>query len=157
MIDPALWFGIHELIGAYAHCIDEDRLEDWPDLFVEDGRYVVTNRENHEAGLPHGVIYATSRGMLVDRITALRVANVFEPHRYRHVVGPLRIESCEDGVARVASNFLVVRIMQDGESMLFASGRYLDRIDTNSAPFRFRERIVVADSRKIDTLLVIPL
>jgi 3-phenylpropionate/cinnamic acid dioxygenase small subunit len=157
MIDPTLWFGIHELIGAYAHCIDEDRLEDWPGLFVEDCRYVVTNRENHEAGLPHGVIYATSRGMLVDRITALRVANVFEPHRYRHVVGPIRVEGCEDGIARVSTNFLVVRIMHDGDSALFASGRYLDRIDVRAAPFRFRERIVVADSQKIDTLLVIPL
>jgi 3-phenylpropionate/cinnamic acid dioxygenase small subunit len=157
MTDPSVWFGVHELNGAYAAAIDEDRLEAWPDFFAEDARYVVTNRENHEAGLPHGVIYATSRGMLVDRITALRQANVFEPHRYRHVVGPIRVESCDGGIARASANFLVLRIMHDGETALFASGRYLDRIDVTSTPYRFLERIVVTDSQKIDTLLVIPL
>jgi anthranilate 1,2-dioxygenase small subunit len=157
MTDPALWFGVHELIASYAECIDEGRLEEWPDLFVENARYVITNRENHEAGLPHGVVYATSRGMLVDRVTALREANVYEAHGYRHVVGPIRVEACEGGVARVRSNFLVVRVMEGGETALFATGRYLDRIDVSGTPYRFIERIVVADSRRIDTLLVIPL
>ncbi len=47
--------------------------------------------------------------------------------------------------------------MHDGVTTLFATGRYLDRIDIASAPFRFSERIVVLDSDKIDTLLAIPL
>ena len=59
--------------------------------------------------------------------------------------------------AVVHSNFLAVRIMHDGATMLFASGRYLDRIDVSATPFRFSERIVVLDSDKIDTLLAIPL
>jgi hypothetical protein len=40
---------------------------------------------------------------------------------------------------------------------LFASGCYLDRIDVTATPFRFKERIVVLDSDKIDTLLAIPI
>ena len=47
--------------------------------------------------------------------------------------------------------------MHDGATTLFASGRYLDRIDIATIPFRFNERIVVLDSDKIDTLLAIPL
>jgi hypothetical protein len=50
-----------------------------------------------------------------------------------------------------------VRIMHDGEMALFAAGRYLDRIALTSQPYRFIERLVVLDSQKIDTLLVIPL
>jgi len=50
-----------------------------------------------------------------------------------------------------------VRVMHDGEMSLFAAGRYLDRIDVTSQPYRFIERVVVLDSQKIDTLLVIPL
>jgi 3-phenylpropionate/cinnamic acid dioxygenase small subunit len=157
MDDTALGLGIHELIAAYVDCIDEDRLEDWPDFFVEQCRYVVTSRTSHEAGLPHGVMYAASRGMLVDRITALRQANIFEPHRYRHIVGPIHIDRVDETVARVRSNFIAVRIMHDGEMSLFAAGRYLDRIDLTSQPYRFIERLVVLDSQKIDTLLVIPL
>ena len=149
--------GIHELIAAYVDCIDEDRLEDWPDFFVEQCRYVITSRASHEAGLPHGVVYAASRGMLIDRVTALRQANIFEPHRYRHIVAPIRIERVDETVAQVCSNFIAVRIMHDGEMSLFAAGRYLDRIALTIQPYRFIERLVVLDSQKIDTLLVIPL
>ena len=157
MDDLAVRLGMHELLAAYIDCIDDDRLEEWPDFFTENCRYVITSRADHAAGLRHGVVYAASRGMLVDRVLALRKANIYEPHRYRHVVGPIRIRSVEDGVASVQSNFLAVRIMHDGEMTLFATGRYLDRIDVSSEPFRFIERIVVLDSHKIDTLLVIPL
>ena len=157
MADLAIRLGVHDLIAAYADCIDEDRLEDWPDLFVEQCRYLITSRASHEAGLRHGVVYAASRGMLVDRVTALRQANIYEPHRYRHIVGPIRVEQADATVAAARSNFIAVRIMHDGETSLFAAGRYLDRIDLTSRPYRFIERLVVLDSDKIDTLLVIPL
>jgi len=148
---------IEDLIAAYAELIDEDRLEEWPDLFGDPCRYLIISRANHEAGLRQGVMYAASRGMLLDRVFSLRRANIYEPHRYRHVVGPIRVKAVDGGVAVVHSHFLAVRIMHDGSSMLFASGRYLDRIDISKIPFRFNERIVVLDSDKIDTLLAIPL
>jgi 3-phenylpropionate/cinnamic acid dioxygenase small subunit len=157
MIDSAVREGIHELIAAYAECIDDDRLEKWPDFFVENCRYLITSRQSHEAGYRHGVVYAASRGMLVDRILALRRANIFEPHRYRHIVGPVRIDPVADGIAEVRSNFIAVRVMHDGEMSLFAAGCYLDRIAVSAEPYRFIERLVILDSDKIDTLLVIPL
>ena len=46
--------------------------------------------------------------------------------------------------------------MQDGDTMLFASGRYLDRIVLAPEP-QYEERVVVCDSRRFDTLLAIPL
>jgi 3-phenylpropionate/cinnamic acid dioxygenase small subunit len=149
--------GIDDLFAAYAECLDEDRLEDWPDFFTDPCKYLITSRADHAAGLPHGVVYAASRGMLVDRVTALREANIFEPHHYRHIQGPWRLGTVADGIAEARTNFFVLRIMHDGDTAMFASGRYLDRIDVSAAPFRFRERLVVLDSRKIDTLLVIPL
>jgi 3-phenylpropionate/cinnamic acid dioxygenase small subunit len=157
MDDIELRLGIDALNAAYADCIDDDRLEEWPDFFVEQGRYLITDRESHRAGLRHGVIYCASRAMAIDRVTALRRVLVYEPHRYRHIVGPARIDRIEGGVAEARANFLVVRIMHNGDSSLFATGRYLDRIDLAAQPFRFAERTVVLDSQKIDTLLVIPL
>jgi 3-phenylpropionate/cinnamic acid dioxygenase small subunit len=157
MDDTAVRLGIHELIAAYAECIDEDRLEEWPDFFVEKCHYLITSRQSHEAGYRHGVVYAASRRMLKDRVMALRRANIFEPHRYRHIVGPIRVGTIADGVAEARSNFITVRIMHDGEMSLFAAGRYLDQIDISAEPYRFIERLVVLDSQKIDTLLVIPL
>ena len=149
--------GIAELYAAYADCIDDDRLEEWPDFFVDQCRYLITDRESHEAGLRHGVIYCASRGMLTDRVISLRRVLMYEAHRYRHLVAPTRVLSIDGGVAEARSNFFVARIMHSGDTSLFATGRYLDRIDISRAPYRFIERLVVLDSPKIDTLLVIPL
>lgn len=149
--------GIETLYADYADCIDDNRLEEWPDFFVEDCRYLITSRDSHEAGLRHGVIYAASRGMLRDRVTTMRRVLMFEPHRYRHIVGTARLGVVRDGAVEARASFIAARIMHDGETGLFATGRYLDRIDTTTRPFRFIERLVVLDSPKIDTLLVIPL
>ena len=96
MDDLTLRLAIGDLNAAYADCIDDDRLEEWPDFFVENCRYLITDRNSHEAGLRHGIIYAASKGMLTDRVMAMRGANIFEPHRYRHLVGPARIDRVAD-------------------------------------------------------------
>ena len=157
IIDVSMRLGVAELIAAYGDCIDDDRLEEWPDFFVDQCRYLITDRESHDAGLRHGVIYCAGRGMLVDRVISLRRVLMYEAHRYRHLVGPTRILSLDDTAAEARSNFMVARIMHSGETALFATGRYLDRIDVTAQPYRFIERLVVLDSPKIDTLLVIPL
>jgi anthranilate 1,2-dioxygenase small subunit len=157
MDDLAIRLGIAELVAAYADCIDDDRLEEWPDFFTDPCRYLITDRESHAAGLRHGIIYCASRGMLVDRVVSLRRVLMFEKHRYRHVTAAPRIAAVAGGVAEARTSFAAVRIMHDGATSLFATGHYLDRIDVSAAPFRFQERLVVLDSQKIDTLLVIPL
>jgi anthranilate 1,2-dioxygenase small subunit len=157
MDDVAVRLGVQELIGEYAERIDEDRLEEWPELFADPCRYLVISRANHEAGMRQGVMYAATRGMLLDRVFSIRRANLFEPHRYRHVIGPIRVKEVKGDAAMVQSHFIVARIMHDGVTTLFATGRYLDRIDISTTSYRFSERIVVLDSDKIDTLLAIPL
>ncbi len=67
------------------------------------------------------------------------------------------VERLDPRTARAASNFQVVRIMHSGESVLFASGRYLDRIRIDGEHPQFEEKTVVLDSRSVDTLLAIPL
>jgi 3-phenylpropionate/cinnamic acid dioxygenase small subunit len=148
---------VQELNARYAQAIDDNLLESWPDFFLEDGRYVLTTAENVERELPLGLIYATSRAMLRDRIRSLRDANVYEPQRYRHVLGMPLVEPAEDGSVRARTSFLVVRIMHNGETMLFASGCYRDRVVLGADGARFAEKIVILDSRLIDTLLAIPL
>jgi 3-phenylpropionate/cinnamic acid dioxygenase small subunit len=145
------------LYADYAHCLDNDKLEDWPGFFTDDCRYRITSAENFEAGLPLGIVYATSKAMLVDRVMALRKANIYEPQRYRHMIGLLSIGPEESGVLSVVANFLVVRTMQDGAMTLFAAGRYEDRLARQGDAWKFAHKDVVLDSRQIDTLLAIPL
>src|SRR5260370_30840652 len=119
---------IQNLNARYGAAIDDDKLEAWPDFFTEDGRYRVTTAENFARGLPLGMIYATSRAMLRDRVHSLRDANVYEAQRYRHIIGLPLIEAEEGGAIAAKSSFMVARIMHTGETMLFATGRYLDRV-----------------------------
>jgi anthranilate 1,2-dioxygenase small subunit len=157
VIDAALRACIEDFLTDYAHAIDDGRIEDWPGFFTEDGFYQVIARESFEAGHPIGVMHCEGRGMMRDRVKALREANIFEPHVYCHLLGRPRIRQTAPGVYGARSNFNVVRTMQDGGSALFASGKYLDSIVFEGASPRLKERRAVLDSRRIDILLVLPL
>ena len=160
MIDTASQRAIEDLLAHYVHAIDDDRLEEWPDFFTEQGRYRITTAENHRAGLPLCIVQADSRAMMRDRIAALRHANIYEAQGYRHTVSATLSKALSANVFEAISNFTVVRIMHDGASMLFASGRYIDRIVIEGRldhAAQFEDRLVVIDSRRIDTLLAIPL
>ena len=154
-----LQFKVQDLNARYVLAIDDNRLEAWPDFFTGDGRYRVTTAENFERGLPLGMIHATSRAMLRDRVRSLRDANVYEAQRYRHLVGASVIEPLDGGLVQAHTSFMVVRTMHSGEMAMFAAGVYADRIVLGDADgeARFAERIVILDSRQIDTLLAIPL
>ncbi len=147
---------VENLHARYAHALDADRLEDWPQLFTENGTYRITTAENEARGLPLPVLYAEGRPMLRDRVASLRHANISEPQRYRHMVSAVLAERLSDSVAKSVSNFMVVRVMENGDTLLFATGRYLDRIALAPEP-RYEERVVICDSRRFDTLLAIPL
>jgi 3-phenylpropionate/cinnamic acid dioxygenase small subunit len=144
------------LNADYARAIDDDRLEDWPSFFTDKCLYKITSAENHRRGLEVGVIYADTSGMLRDRVAALREANIYERQSYRHLVGLPAIVT-EGEVTRAETPFLVVRIMRDGTMDLFATGRYLDAFVDEGGALRLRERVVVCDSSRFDTLLAIPL
>ena len=153
----SLLLQVAELNATYAAVIDSDRLELWPDFFVEDCLYKITSAENHKRGYSAGIVYADSRAMLRDRVTALRTANIYERQSYRHVVGlPVIGASGADGIT-AESPFIVARIMRDGRTDLFATGRYIDRLRNEGDRLRLIERVVVCDSDHFDTLLAIPL
>lgn len=140
------------LNAAYARVIDTDRLEAWPDFFTDDCLYKITSADNHRRGYAAGIVYADSKAMLRDRVTALRTANIYERQSYRHVIGAPVV----DGMT-AETPFIVARIMRDGRTDLFATGVYLDRLRDEAGGLRLAERVVVCDSGFFDTLLAIPL
>jgi len=148
---------ISQLCADYARAIDDDRLEEWPEFFAEECLYKITSADNYRRRLEAGLVYADSRGMLRDRVTALRRANIYERQTYRHLVGLPAVLGEADGAVRAETPFLVVRIMRSGAMDLFATGRYIDAVVEEAGALRFRERIVVCDSGRVDTLLALPL
>lgn len=148
---------ISRVQNAYTRCIDSGTLESWPDFFEESCTYKITTADNFAQGLEAGVIFANSRGMLLDRVASLREANIYERHVYRHFLGQPWIVSEEAGEVRSETSFLVARIMRDGTTDVYATGRYIDAWRLNGGAPKLRERIVVCDSSRFDTLLALPL
>jgi anthranilate 1,2-dioxygenase small subunit len=157
MTESALFLRVQQLQTHYVQTIDDDRLEDWPALFTAEGRYAITTRENHVAGLPLALLSCTGHGMLQDRVTGYRRINVYEPQVYRHQTSALVVTDAACGGWRCQSHFLVVRTLQHGAMSVFATGRYLDHVVEQEGTLKFAERLVITDSRQTDTLLVIPL
>ena len=152
---------VEELLHAYVQCIDDDRLEEWPDFFTEDCLYQIVPRENAEQGLPIAVMYCDSRGMLQDRVVAHRKANLFAPHVYRHLVSVIRITGQDKGVVTVRSHYAVFRTSTDpihyGTTEVYSVGEYRDKIIFSNGTAKFQQRMVIVDTSRIQSLLVTPL
>jgi anthranilate 1,2-dioxygenase small subunit len=143
--------------AEYARCIDDDRLEEWPSHFHGACVYKITTAANYRDGLEAGIVFANSPGMLTDRVSALREANIYERQSYRHIIGQPSILSEDASEVRSETPFLVARILQDGDTDIFATGRYLDLYKLEDGEVKLNERTVVCDSSRIDTLLALPL
>jgi anthranilate 1,2-dioxygenase small subunit len=159
--EPALAPGMREAIERflvdYARCLDDDRLEAWPDFFLEDGCYQVLSRENVEHGLPAPIIYHYSRGMIEDRVTSLRDALTYEPVFTRHMVSNVCILGVEAGVYRVTSNYAVYQTTVEGCTDLYSVGRYEDAVVVRDGRLKFKTRTVIADTFAVKNNMALPI
>lgn len=158
LLHEAHFRAVENLVFDWARAIDENRVEAIAELLLEDGRYTVQSRFNADRGLPLALMDAHSAAQLRDRIKAMRLANIYEPQHYRHVVSGVQIIGGEPAALQVRSNFLVVRTLDlDGDMRIIATGQCQDVVDATGDQPRFRSRRFLLDSRVVETLLVIPL
>jgi anthranilate 1,2-dioxygenase small subunit len=145
------------LQADYAEAIDEDRLETWPDFFADKCLYRILPRENADRGLMIAPIFCDSRGMLVDRVVALRKANIYPLHRYQHILSTTRIHAIEHEVIRARTSYLVLRTRNNGLTTIYNAGNYQDEIVMVDGLFRFRSKTAIFDTNRVDTLMVMPI
>jgi anthranilate 1,2-dioxygenase small subunit len=149
---------IEQLIYEWARCIDENRIEKITELLQENGRYTVQSRFNADRNLPHCVIDCHSAAQLRDRILSMRIANIYEPHHYRHMISGIQVISSVNNIFQVVSNFSIIRTMElDGQIQVVFTGQARDEISIQENDVRFVKRHLIFDSRAIETLLVIPI
>jgi anthranilate 1,2-dioxygenase small subunit len=154
--DIVLYHDLQRLQEHYINVIDSDRLEEWPDLFIEDCVYEIVPKENADRGLPMGIMHCFGRPMLRDRVVSLRKANVFEPHTYRHMTSGLEFTQVDTTTIDMQSNYVVVQTLSDGESRVFQAGRYFDRVVRMAKGWRYQRKRAVYDTSRVQTLLVTP-
>lgn len=148
---------IADLMADYVHFIDDDRLEEWLDFFVEDCVYKILSRENEADDLPLELLSCYNKNMLRDRVLSLREANIYNLHTDKHVLSAVRIESVTGGVYTVRANFSCYQTNLDGVTELFAVGTYRDKIVFVADKPRFTEKIVVNDTFGVKRMLSTPL
>ena len=149
---------VEQLIFEWARRIDENRVEEITDLLVPSGRYTVQSRFNLDRNLPHCSIDCHSPAQLRDRILSMRIANIYEPHHYRHMISGIQILKKENNLLHVVSNFSIIRTMElDGQIQIIFTGQARDEILIDQQTTLFTRRHLVFDSRAIETLLVIPI
>jgi 3-phenylpropionate/cinnamic acid dioxygenase small subunit len=93
--------------------------------------------------------------MLEDRIMALREANRYNIHNDRHLIGLPRLSGA-DGLA-VEAPFAVYQTDQEGETRLFATGLYRDRLELAGGGLKIRDKLILLDTFAVPTLLATPL
>ena len=168
---PELRAAASDLMAEYGLRIDEDRLEDWIDLFDQICDYKVVTRENIEQGLPNVLIWCDNQDMLRDRIASYRDVNEYNLHWGRHVIGPLRfcgrVYAADQALARadrapiwvIEAACSLYQTDLEGASRLFSVGRYRAEIIASPAGTlaRIRSMLVIADTALIPTLLAAPI
>jgi anthranilate 1,2-dioxygenase small subunit len=147
---------LYSLMADYGMALDEDRLEDWVELFVEECDYRVVTRENVEQDLPNVLMWCDNKNMLRDRIESYRHVNEYNPHYDRHVIGPLRMLGEKNGVATFEASYSLFQTDLEGNSRIFSVGRY--RVEAVlSERAQIKTMVVIADTGNIPSLLATPI
>lgn len=147
---------VDQLNAAYAAALDEKRFEEWPEFFMEDGRYKVQARENFDRGLPLALMALESRGMMKDRVYGVTQTIYHGPYYMRHIISPARILSQEGDVVKAEANYAVFRTKPGGVSEVYNVGRYIDELIKKDGSLKFRSRLCVYDSEMILNSLIYP-
>jgi len=148
---------IEELLAEYAAVLDAMDLERWPEFFTEQCFYEIIPRENYDRGLPLAIMRCESKGMLRDRVVAIRDTMMYEPRYMRHILSAIRVTGESPAGIMVEANYAVFETPIDELTRVFNVGRYLDRIVREAGQLKFAEKHCVYDSVLVPNSLIYPL
>ena len=136
VLTAELRLDVQEFYARYAECLDNGRLQQWPEFFVDSCTYVVTTRRNLRLGPDDHLVSLSTKTTMRDRIVAIGQSEDYEPHKQRHVISNFRVQA----------NFEILRTFPEKRTELFVSGYYDDHIAIAGRRLAFREKLCVLDS-----------
>ena len=127
-------------------------------MFTEDAllRRPLPRERRH--GLPVGLIYCESKGMIHDRAFALEKTAMFAPRYLRHIIGNLQVLG-EERTATFAAraNYVVMQVLYDRpDAKLHQVGVYHDVFRRVDGALKLAERRCVYDNLLVDNALCLP-
>ena len=154
---PELRARLADLYAAYDDALGEGDYERWPEFFTEACVYKTIPRENFDMGLPLGLMQAESRGMLADRVAAIRKTTLYAPRQVRRLVSSITLRAIRAEGMRLSASFAVFQTMLNEPSQVFLCGRFYDRVVDDGGILRFAERLCVTDATLVPTSLIFPI
>jgi anthranilate 1,2-dioxygenase small subunit len=148
---------LYDLMAEYGMALDEDRLEDWVELFEEACDYRVVTRENVEQNLPNVLIWCDNKNMLRDRVESYRNVNLYNPHYDRHIIGPLRIVGEKGNLWTFDASYSLFQTDLEGNTRIFSVGRYRVEARITQESAKLKSVMVIADTGTVPSLLATPI
>jgi anthranilate 1,2-dioxygenase small subunit len=156
-IAPESYVDIAHFLTQYGKLLDADQLEAWLDLFDEDCHYEILSRENVSQDFALALVLCDNKNMLRDRISSLRIANIYNLHYDCHVLGLPSVTMTAPGAYDVECTYSLYQSNQEGVTRLFSVGRYRMVLLETAVGFRIRRQIIVTDTGAVMTLLATPI
>ena len=147
---------IEEFHADYCWTLDCGDVEQWPAYFTEDAVYRITARENADAGLPVGLVYADSRAMIRDRAFAIKHTQMYAPRTMQHFVTNVRVLEVKESGIKAQANYLLLQTLVDGPTTIQQAGRYYDTFVRSGAKLLLKDRQCIYDTVLIANDLVLP-
>jgi p-cumate 2,3-dioxygenase beta subunit len=139
---------VEEFLYDEAALLDEWRLNEWVDLFTEDGYYYVPSPDD-PTGDPNNSVFLIADDIRQIRSRARQLLGRFawaeNPHsRTRHLITNVRILDGGSSAARITANFIVHRTRLERVDTYV--GRYEYKLVRSGETFKIAERWVFLDA-----------
>jgi salicylate 5-hydroxylase small subunit len=148
---------VADLLHAYGAALDAMELDKWPEFFTEECFYQIIPRDNYERGLPLALMRCESKGMLKDRVFAIRETMLYEPRYLRHLMSGIRVTGSTGESMTVEANYAVFETPMNEPTRVFNVGRYLDRIVRQDGQLKFVEKHCIFDSLLVLNSIILPI
>jgi 3-phenylpropionate/cinnamic acid dioxygenase small subunit len=147
---------IEDFHNAYCNTLDLGNLDDWPNFFTDDCLYIITARENVEAGRPLGLVWAEGKKMLRDRAYAIKNTMMYAPRYLQHFTSNVTVLSMAGEQIRAHTNYLLLQTLVESPTVIHQAGRYYDTFVRTGDRLLLKERQCVYDTTLIPNDVALP-
>jgi salicylate 5-hydroxylase small subunit len=98
-----------------------------------------------------------SKGMLRDRVFAIRDTMMYEPRYLRHLISGIRVTAIDSAGMTVEANYAVFETPLNEPTRVFNVGRYVDRVVRQHGQLKFAEKHCIFDSILVLNSIIMPI
>lgn len=144
---------VRDVILQTALLLDREDLEGWLALFARESEYEISA---YSAEIKSAMSWWKSDRSELRKIVTAVSEHVRDPARRMHLVMPASISVNENNAAAV-SQFAIFRTTPDGESSLYALGRYEDALVKSDGRWFYSRHRAMLDTRMLEAFTHLPL